>query len=177
MVLPLPSYLNKTFVTGEMSLENSAMKLHSNKIQESLYHVSSQRKNSNNPLQIQTSQEPLASLRKHQATFSQDQRHKALKNPSNTFRIMPNDPSITQIIDNSNGILSHQKILEHQLMQMEMQERINKLEKYTKSSALRMNHTKNLFGEAEENFRKARKEKSLAGGSKRGSNGQENSLK
>lgn len=85
---------------------------------------------------------------------------------------MPNDPSITQIIDNSNGMLSQQKILEHQLMQIEMQERINKLEKYTKSSALRMNNTKSLFGEAEEKFRRARRERSNFGGFQ-----QENSLK
>ena len=41
-----------------------------------------------------------------------------------------------------------------------------------------MNHTKNLFGEAEENFKKARKERSLIAHSKKDIiNGQENSLK
>ena len=52
MVLPVPSsYLNKTFVTGEMNLENSGKKLNSNNhLPDMLYQQHSQRKNSNNPL-------------------------------------------------------------------------------------------------------------------------------
>jgi hypothetical protein len=48
---------------------------------------------------------------------------------------------------------------------------------YTKSSALRMQNTKKIFGEAEAQFRKTRKERFEAGGSTRAINGQENSLK
>lgn len=61
-------------------------------------------------------------------------------------------------------------------MQIEMQERINKLELYTKSSALRMNQTKKIFGEVEDNFKKARKER-IGAGSNRAIHAQENSLK
>ena len=53
MVLPMPSsYLNKTFVTGEMNLDNSGSKKgkqnSNNHLPDMLYQQHSQRKNSNN---------------------------------------------------------------------------------------------------------------------------------